>query len=497
MANGAVARPINWHDSLPFLRMLHHMRSALNLTRLLLAFWATATCYLVGRALDSAWSPVAGVLGTPTADVARGEVGRYSELRYADFLMWKAEQVALEARIAQSDAGAPAREGPFSALVEYEARCAAAGVRALLTGHWGYGGGALASEPSLLGSIASAARGGVWLVRERPWFAVIYGIAHLLILGIFGTAICRHAAIQSARGVSLEFWEALNYAWARRRTVALLSLGPAALLTLLAALLALAWWLLAMFCGIPVVGFIGYVLMGLLFVPALLAGALMTLLLLAGTLAMPLARAAMAAKGGDAMDAGQSGTSYVIGRPWRFASYVLLLGAYAALAFTAVRLVLLLLLKLTHSATAAGFSGFGRWSNELPPPRGALGALWNMPAWSDLALLPGGALPVWGTFGDGPLTAGESVAQWLIQLWVFALVGLLLAYGLSLFYTGATQIYFLLRRDVDGDDYDDVYFVEEEDPFGFEPAGPETPGKPVVVSREPPAGGGVPLPVIK
>jgi len=56
-----------------------------------------------------------------------------------------------------------------------------------------------------------------------------------------------------------------------------------------------------------------------------------------------------------------------------------------------------------------------------------------------------------------------------MALWVYLVVGLVAAFVVSFFFCGSTQMYFLLRRDVDATDYEEIYYEEPEE----EPAAPE------------------------
>lgn len=528
--HGRVARPIDWIGSFPFLRMLRELRSAANITRVLLGFAAFVSLYVGGRALDALWGASGAISGTLADQIA---VSHFDGPAARAHMLMSAESPAAQGHY-----------GPFRAFMHYEIACAGSAGRALLSGRIGY---SATSEPGLLDSLGAAGEGIGWIVANRPLFAVIYGFLHAIVFGLFGVAICRHAAIQSARGISLGFWEVLGYARERWRKSILLGIAPPAALGAIAVVLMLGWlvlsWiahlptdgitpivllvvaalvailasakreavgifhtpllagalivamsiLVGYFTGYSLLGFLGFVLAGAGYCVALLGGAFMALLLIAIVAALPLARAAMAAKGSETLDAAQTGASYVIQRPWKFAFHALLLCIYAILALVAARGALLLTLKLTHTATAAGFSAFGAWSGEKSA-QPALDAIWHMPAWTQLSLLPtGGGLPWWGQFGEA-MTSGEAAMAWFVGLWVFLLVGALGGYAISLFYTGATQIYFLHRREVDGDDYEDVHIADAEEDYGFEPLAEDVARVPVS-SVETPAGRS--LPVIK
>jgi hypothetical protein len=65
------------------------------------------------------------------------------------------------------------------------------------------------------------------------------------------------------------------------------------------------------------------------------------------------------------------------------------------------------------------------------------------------------SLSVWQDF-----TAG------LIAFWVYLVVGLVGSYVISYYFSASTIIYFLMRKEVDATEMDDVYLEESEEDFG-------------------------------
>src|SRR5439155_26525633 len=76
---------------------------------------------------------------------------------------------------------------------------------------------------------------------------------------------------------------------------------------------------------------------------------------------------------------------------------------------------------------------------------------------------------------------------WLIWFWLAVARLIILAFAVSYFFSSMTTIYFLLRKDVEGDDYTEINLEEEEDdedafePHDLEkkPGPPGTEGKPL------------------
>jgi len=68
---------------------------------------------------------------------------------------------------------------------------------------------------------------------------------------------------------------------------------------------------------------------------------------------------------------------------------------------------------------------------------------------------------------------------WLIHLWTGLVNLVAVSFLFSYFWTSATAIYFLLRRDVDATELDEVYLEEEEQTYGLPPLRTDEVGAPV------------------
>jgi hypothetical protein len=372
-------------------------------------------------------------------------------------------------------------EGPFAALLDYQMHCFAAAIQGVCTGRWGFSAGALDVEPAMLGSVASAGKGVLWLITQRPWYAIIYGIILLVVFSFFGGAICRSVAVRLAREESVELRAALSFAGQKFSGLLLAPLVPAGIVVVGAVLMFLG----GLVGAIPVVG---ELLTGVLYIVALLGAFGLALIVLGTVLGFNLLWPTIGAEGSDAFDAVQHALGYIGQRPWYAGFYGFVLLLYGGACFVMLRLIALLLFKVTHAVSGAGMSLFGAWSSSGTDTIGKLDAMWHMPDWGELSLLPTtGGTPLWGTFGNAPLSGSETVAAVLIACWVFLLVALLGAFLVSFYFSGSTQMYFLLRYHVDAVDWDEVYYEEEESreeapgmepPAPAEPEGPQTPAPP-------------------
>lgn len=349
--------------------------------------------------------------------------------------------------------------GPFISMVEFEAECLAGAIRGALSGRFLFSPGD-AGGPTMLGSVARGLRGGLWCVTQRPGFSVLFALVCWLTFAPLGGAVCRSAAVKLTRDESALFSDVL--AFVRERLSGFL-LAPFLLVAGVVVVMA-ALWLGGFLIGIPVVG---EILGGVLFVAALLGGLALALMAISLVTAFPLMWPVIAVEGSDGFDALTRSINYLFERPWRTLFYYAALLAYGAGVFVFFRLVAVLTLKLTHGCLGAGMGAMDALWPGAPPVFGELDDIWRMPSWNELSLLPGlGTAPFWGTFGNAPLTATETVEMVLVAVWVFLVVGLLAAFVVNFALCGGVQAYLLLRRDRDGTDFDEIYYEDADDGLG-------------------------------
>jgi hypothetical protein len=70
------------------------------------------------------------------------------------------------------------------------------------------------------------------------------------------------------------------------------------------------------------------------------------------------------------------------------------------------------------------------------------------------------------------MSGPESVGAVLLAIWVYLVIGGVMAFVLSYFSGSTTTIYYLLRREVDATDLDEVYVDDDEDDEPFEAPDP-------------------------
>ena len=320
-----------------------------------------------------------------------------------------------------------------------------------------------------LGSLILMARGVQWLVLEHPWFSLLFLLGKLAILSFFGGAICRMAALNFARDERIPLRSALTFAARKYGGFFTAPLLPIGLILGLGVVLALG----GLIGSIP---FGGGTLAGLLLFLSLLAGLIMALVLIGllagGSLMWP----TIAVESSDSFDAMSRSYSYVYSRPWRAAFYALVAAVYGAICYLFLRFFVWLVFRLARAFLGIGMAFTDRPGTGAPGAR-RIDALWPMPSFDDLLRSrPPFAAVNWD----------DTVGYWLSMLWLGLTVLLLCSFLVSFYLSASTIIYYLLRREVDATDLEDVYSedIEEE-----EPARTTTPAAPAPAGESTPASG--------
>jgi hypothetical protein len=279
-----------------------------------------------------------------------------------------------------------------------------------------------------------------WLIRYHFLYFLLFVIWFLIIWAIFGGAISRIAAVHVARDEKLSVRQALRFSSSKLLSYVFAPVIPLIIILVAGVLIAVGGLLMY----VPV---IGPILVGLFFVLALVAAFVMTLVA-AGTVGgFNLMYPTISVEGSDSFDAISRSFSYVFARPWRMIFYTALSLVYGALCFLFVRYFVYVMLGFTHF--------FVQWWLGGQPAR----------YWPD----------IWPPVSDQDLSYhinfhalawSEQICAFLIAFWVYIVLGLVAAFVISFYFSANTIIYFLMRREVDATELDDVYVEETEEDFG-------------------------------
>lgn len=282
----------------------------------------------------------------------------------------------------------------------------------------------------------------VYLIKDywqtHFWFALINTVVALLVWTFFGGAVCRMAAVQFARDERVGLGQALKFVCKR---YASLVASPLAMFVVIA-LIALPVFFIA--GTVLLIPYVGEIVVAVLFFLALGLGVVLSLLALFGISGLGLQMPAIGAEGRDAFDAISRSVGYVFNRPWKYLLYSLFSLLYMCLTFVLVRFFAFLVLKIPYIFLKATW--LGSRTDGLPDK---LAQVWVEPTMDNLFTMPdsGGAL---------------HFAAVVIGVFIFILLGMMIAFIPSFLLSSQTVIYFLLRRMVDFKDFDEVYLEEEQ-----------------------------------
>jgi hypothetical protein len=305
---------------------------------------------------------------------------------------------------------------------------------------------------------------GAWAQLSQPLWELGRGaltwpkLASLLLCGLwavavwafFGGAITRIAAVELACEERVGWGAAVRHAgskWLSYCAAPLLPLAGAAfcgavfVVLPVVLLVFLPHWLLNTNVGVfPA---------ALLWPLFLAVGWVMALLLLGLVFGWPLMWSTISSEGTDSFDALSRSYAYVFGRPLHYLFYALVAAVLGALGWLLV------------SNFAAGVVWLTYWAAS----RGA------------------GSEEIQAII-DGSQTLGAvgGAGAWLIRLWAGCVKLLAVGFIYGYFWTASTAVYFLLRRDVDATEMDEVFLEEDtsEPGYGLPPLKTDEAGAPVV-----------------
>jgi hypothetical protein len=312
----------------------------------------------------------------------------------------------------------------------------------------------------------------LWLFVTRPFINLFHGeltpigfvyfalcgVWELLVLGLFGGAIARIAALKFTRDEAPDLPGALRHAASKLMSYSmapLLALGGAAVFGVQLAVLG---WIMRLDFLAMVAGF---------FWPfALLLGLLMAILLIGALAGWPLMWATVAVEGTDAFDALSRSYAYTYQKPLRLLWYALLVVVLAAVSMFIVKLFATSAIALGNWSVSWGLDETAYREIVAPRPAAA-GAL------VDAALVEPSVVANPTTEASPQAPAGTMwLAAKTIRFWKSLLGALAAGYQLSFLFVAAVGVYLLLRKDIDGAEMDEVY-VGDEPEFGMPPLADE------------------------
>ncbi len=276
-------------------------------------------------------------------------------------------------------------------------------------------------------------------------FALACGVWAAIVWAVFGGAITRIAAIQFAREEKIGLGEAVRFACSKLLSFAGAPVIPLIFISFFAVMCAGG----GLISNIPVIGplFAG----GLWFLP-LIAGFVMALIVIAWAAAWPLMFSTISVESSDSFDAISRSFAYVFHRPWHYLFYAVVAAVFGSLcSFFVLMFADLVVHMSTWAVSWGGRDGLAALLEQLT---------YYAPSASG-----------WGPADAAePPTGVMRIAAIAAGFWLYVAFALLVGFVYSYFWSASTVIYYLLRRDVDNTELNEVFIEGEEEDFGA-PAG--------------------------
>lgn len=255
----------------------------------------------------------------------------------------------------------------------------------------------------------------------------------LCVWAVLGGAITRIAAVQFARDQQVGLRTALAFSATRFLDYISAPALPLAAVAILWGLCVIGGWL----GRLP--GGAGDIILGTLWGLELVLGLLMAVVLIGLAVGWPLIFATIAVEGTDGFDGLSRMYNYVFERPLYYLWQVVLAVVYGSVV---IFFVWMMAVWMVHLSV---------W-----------GVSWGKGYESTLSLMAGAPELVAGqslAARNPPETLGADLARG----WMCGLATLVVAFVYSYFWTITTIIYFVLRRSVDANDFDEVYVHEDDE----------------------------------
>jgi len=288
-----------------------------------------------------------------------------------------------------------------------------------------------------------------WALRNHFVYCIIFFVITLSVISIAGGAICRIAALQFAGGEKPGLTEALRFSSKKFTSFFTAPLAPILIIIFVGFFI----FLLGLIGNIPRAG---ELIVGIGMPLALFAGVLIVVILIGAVAGLNLMFPAVAYDGSDCFDAISRSFSYVYAKPWRMVFYTVIAAVYGSICYTFVRFFAFLLL-----CTTRWFLQLGLWVDNSVQEVNKLTAIWPKPEFKDLLGSSELSITNWT----------ESLAAFLIYLFLLVVVGLVVSFIISFYFSANTIIYSLMRKKVDNTALEDIHIYFGE--ANVEPTTPE------------------------
>ena len=395
-------------NNLLFPKIFQTFRIAIQPGKLIIAFAAMVVICLAGWIMDF----------SRTVIVTPGTQGRVTELQ-----IYLANPKHVKIYIENSKKNCE-YSGVFTTLLKFFAEKLNGVMNSLL----------IFSIAGVIVNITDCFNAMMWALWYHPVYAILFMFIKLAVISAAGGGICRLAALQFARGEKPGIVEAMRYSTKKYFSFFVAPLAVLGAITFIGLFI----FLLGLIGNIP---WAGELIIGVFMPLAAMAGALIAVILIGAAAGFTLMFPAIAYDGADCFDAISRSFSYVYERPWRLGFYTLAAAVYGAICYIFVRFFAFILLWGTHFFMQCGvYTSNGRGINKLS-------AIWPEPTFANLFGLSAPAAANWA----------QSIAAFFVNLSVLVVIGIVISFLISFYFSASTIIYALMRNRVDKTALEKIY----------------------------------------
>lgn len=408
--------PVLPFGSFLFPRIFRTFRMSIQPTKLILAFMALAAICLTGRVMD--FNKTVAVIPSGMTEL---DVYASAALPVENYI--------------STFADSEHKEGVFTTLWHFGAKRFHGALTALAQG----------DILRTTQNVAACYTALLWAFRYHTIYSILFFAVALTAMSLSGGAICRIAALQFAQGEKPGLTESIQFGRKKFYSFLTAPITPVGIV----AVIGLTIVLLGLFGNIPVLGELS---VGLFLPFALISAALIAVIAIGALAGFNLMFPAIAYEDSDCFDAISRSFSYVYAKPWRMGFYTVTATLYGAICYAFVRFFAFLLLWITRQFLEFGFLS----KNEK------LANIWPEPAFTNFL----------GSAAADPANWSTSTSAFLIYVWVLVVVGLMVSFVISFYFSANTIIYALMRNRVDKTALDEIYTGSDEmaaDPAAFAP----------------------------
>lgn len=289
--------------------------------------------------------------------------------------------------------------------------------------------------PGVAANVVACFRALIWAFQYHLIYSIAFFAVVLAVMSVAGGAICRIAAMQFARGEKLRLTEALRFSLKRFTSYFTAPLAPVCII----GFIGLFIFILGLAGNIP---WVGELMIGVGIPLVLVASALMAVVALGALGGFNLMFPAVAYDNSDCFDSISRSFSYLYAKPWRMGFYTVTAAVYGAISYVFVRFFAFLLLWVSYRSLQCGILGDNT----------KLAAIWPEPSFTKFL----------GTSSATPAVWTEHVAAFLMYISVLTVIGLVVSFVVSFYFSASAIIYCLMRNRIDNTALAEIYTYSEE-----------------------------------